>query len=354
MRYLGAIDSDEINKAYEKSIKRLMGLSIKLDAYEEKSKVSSLCTSVEISSMRSYINQLLEEKESNLITANNIAPVSGCYKNILHGYLTRDVLKSNEKLKISDILPSDLFVDAYDDKTYAFTDINVEGITTSSPYIREIKTSTGTSEIVSTIIVAIPMSINTDTLINFIEFDVFPFNLANVIAVESSPVYDDRYFSPIEALTNHSGCTVNKYNLNGSGHGHIALAFSKRDIKKIAITIKRPSPSTDTSEGKIFHVGISNLSIRSVTYKNDPMMVDCTYNHGEVNGVFVNGLLPVHSGIMETPYNISVYKKVGSSLVKLMDKFRPFKTGHEPIVFRISYNKTKNPIVLKELKVILK
>lgn len=358
MRYAGAVDSNEINKSYENAIRRITDIAIKFDRYKDTEEAQVLCANVERELLREKVNRLLAKDNINTITAEDMEPFDGCYKSIKHLYITKDPVRGVSKLKTNDsVLPDDLFVNVYDNisnSTTASEDINIDGITTSTPYIRQIKTTSREREYTASITVSLPASINTDTIVNWVEFDVFPFSTAKVINVEYSPVYDDRYLTPIEDLKHHVGCTVNKYSLNGSGHGHIALGFKSVDAKRISITLTQSIPSTDTNDERIFHVGISNLQVKNMVSKNEPMVVDCTYQPSDRNGVYIESINVIHSGIMKTPYTVAVYKRVGSSLVKLHSTFKPFKTGHEPIVFRLRYDRSNNPIILKEIKLSLK
>ena len=357
MKYNGIIKSDDINQAQEKTLERVITLSKEINKLSIERESYNLLTDIETIHIKSFINDFYNEKDklAGIVPAKDMNIVSGAYKNIKDNYITKLFYKEDSKLKFEDVTPNDLFIEVVEDKRYInIIDYNLEDfIKGNLPWIREIEANGNEEEVITTFIITIPSSINYDIVSNFIEFDLIPFHSTRVLNVEYADIFDNRYLTTIENIKDHKGCTVNKYTLGEEGYGHIALNFDEVEIKKLAITVSQKTP---TKEGvtKIFHMGLQNLNISRRSFKNELVEIDVPFKSTNINGDYILNVVPIISGVLEVSPIISVYRKIGSSNELLFEEFIPFQTTNEDYIFRITYPKSTNSLILKSLKFILK
>lgn len=349
MRYKGTYKSKEINKAYERIINKVSKLSQDIAAAKEVSNVISLINSTEKCALIDKLNSL--SMNSNIIDFKNITNYKNSYINLKDKYVTTKAIV--EKKIPNDSIPLDMYVEAFDEELHQVNDINILGLTTNIPYIREYICQHDVGKVTTKIVVTLPTSINTNTICNFIEFDVFPFMSTRVINVEYSPVFDNRYFRDIKDFENHSGCTFSKYSLFDDKTGHIAFSFPDTDIKKIAITLEQSTPSIDEQDKKVFYLGISNLSVERRISEIDEFSFDAKFT-SKKDGSYITDIKITSSGIIDIVPKIEVYKSIGSTLIKVLDDFEPFYCDFSDIVFRIIYPKSENIITVNEIKIISK
>lgn len=356
MKYMGIVDSEELNKEHEKSLKEMAKMSIKINEMHNRQLQFEEINNIE----NRYIKLALDKSYTKLDNNNNGRFVVRPYNfincnnisiNNEFNYANKQYILKRKKLRYENIVPEDLILEAVEDKEYLeIKDNSIFNIINENEvWYRKIKASTGVTEVYTTLYITIPYSINPTDEVNFIEFDLYPYNSTEVISVEYATDYNNKYFTSIDALKHHKGCIQSEYSLsNDNLKNHIALNFETVNAKKIAITL-RQTESLNIDGENIFYLGLSNLNIEHREYLDKESSFEFIFKPTSPEGNLIKDLRIEYNNEFEVTPEISIYEKSNDNLNLIYGEFIPFATSHKEILFKITFNKFDHNININKV-----
>lgn len=349
-KYVGAINSDEINKAHNDSMQRIEEIGIIVNEAYSSQKEYEVIENIDRMYLELAINNVLSQYDNTsnktVIRPNEAVAIKNTYINSQKQYINKLAIKETDKLVLLNddttrYIPDDLILEAISDKSYiSIKDNDIKNIIKgdNSPWVREITTSLDTTEVYTTLYIYMPYTISANDLVNEISFSTFPFNSTEVVEVQYSKTYDTKNLLSIEEIKHHRGHVINDYSIGiYKTLNNICLNFDSINAKLVAITLKQ-TQSIQKDNVKKFYLGIKDLKISYKEYNDSNMEFFVDFTPPTLEGVSINSIKVIYNNDYNENPIISVYELNGEEETLIHQEFTQFTTNDKKIRFKFKYS----------------